>query len=66
MKARPNTFVTYTFGAFNGNTEVWIHCRPQQKWDYQDTIGKVVLRWKNMSMVLPKKEFEKHWKVIEE
>lgn len=66
MKARPKTFVTYTVSTFSGDAEVWIHCYPQQRWGYLENRGKVVLSWKNMSMVLPKEEVEKNWKVMEE
>lgn len=66
MKARPKTFVTYTVQTFNGDAEVWVHCWPQQKWDYLEDRGKVILSRKNMSMSLQKEEIEKHWKVVEE
>ena len=53
MKARPKTFVAYTVATFNGDAEVWVHCWPQQKWDYLEDRGKVILSRKNMSMSLP-------------
>lgn len=65
-KARPKTFVTYTVATFTGDAEVWINCFPQQIWEYRERNGKVTVSRKNISLTIPKEEFEKHWKVMEE
>lgn len=66
MRARPKGFVTYTVQTFTGDAEVWISCFPQQIWEYWERNGKVTVRRKNISLTIPKEEFEKHWKVAEE
>ena len=66
MKARPNEAATYTVQTFSGDAEVWISCFPQQIWEYREINGKVMLSRKNISLTIPKEEFEKHWKVVEE
>ena len=66
MKARPNEAATYTVQTFSGDAEVWISCFPQQIWEYWERNGKVTVRRKNISLTIPKEEFEKHWKVVEE
>lgn len=65
-KARPKEAATYTVQTFSGDAEVWISCFPQQIWEYQERNGKVTVSWKNISLTIPKEEFEKHWKVVEE
>ena len=66
MKARPKEVATYTARTFSGDAEVWIGCFPQQRWEYWEKSGKVTLSRKNISLTIPKEEFEKHWKVVEE
>lgn len=63
-KFRPKTFVTYTISA--DDAEAWISCWPQQIWECRDRGRKVTLSWKNVSLTIPREEFEKHWKVVEE
>ena len=66
MKARPKEAATYTVRTFSGDAEVWIYCFPQQRWKYREKGGKVTLILKNIFLTIPKEEFEKHWKVVEE
>lgn len=65
MKARPKEAATYTVQTFSGDAEVWISCFPQQIWEYWEINGKVTVSRKNISLTIPKEEFEKHWKVAE-
>ena len=64
MKARVERATTYTVTA--DDAEAWIACRPQQIWECRDRGRKVTASWKNVSLTIPKEEFEKHWKVVEE
>lgn len=65
-QARPKSFVMYTLKTFLGNAECWISCYPQQKWEYGIKGDKVTLNRKGISLTIPKTDFEKHWKVVEE
>jgi len=64
-KARTKTFCIYTLRTFLGEAECWITCYPQQKWEYEIKGEKVELNRKGISLIIPKNEFEKHWKVVE-
>lgn len=66
MKARPKEAATYTVATFSGDAEVWISCFPQQIWECREKGKKVTLSRKNVSLTIPKEEFEKHWKVVKE
>ena len=65
-KARPKEAATYTVQTFSGDAEVWISCFPQQIWEYRENGRKVTVSRKNISLTIPKEDFEKHWKVVEE
>ena len=65
MKARPKEAATYTVQTFSGDAEVWISCFPQQIWEYRENGKKVTLSRKNISLTIPKEEFEKQWEVAE-
>lgn len=67
-KARPRTFVTYRIATFDGKAECYINCYPQQKWEcvrFSNDKKGIVLSWKNISLTIPKEDFEKHWKVVD-
>ena len=66
MKARPKEAATYTVRTFSGDAEVWIYCFQQQIWKYLERNGKIMVSRKNISLTIPREEFEKHWKVVEE
>ena len=66
MKARPKETATYTVQTFSGDAEVWISCFPQQIWEYREINGKVTVSRKNISLTIPKEEFEKQWRTVEE
>ena len=65
-KARPKEAAAYTVQTFSGDAEVWISCFPQQIWKYLERNGKIMVSRKNISLTIPREEFEKHWKVVEE
>lgn len=65
MRARPKEAAIYTVQTFSGDAEVWISCFPQQIWEYREINGKVTVSRKNISLTIPKEEFEKHWEVAE-
>ncbi len=66
MKARPKEAATYTVQTFIGGAEVWISCFQQKIWEYRKEDRKVTVSRKKISLTIPKEEFEKHWKVVEE
>ena len=58
----------YRIVTFDAKAECYIHCFPQQKWDCkQDELkaNAVQLSRKNITFIIPKEDFEKHWKVVE-
>ena len=65
-KVRVKTFLIYTLKTFLGDAECWISCYPQQKWEYRVKGDKVTLDRKNISLTIPKTDFEKHWRVVEQ
>lgn len=58
MKARPKNGVMYRFGTLY---QCYIHCRPQQKWDYVYKGNKVELRYKNMTITITTDDFKENW-----
>ena len=64
-KARVKTVCVYNIKTFTGKAECWLSCYPQQKWEYEVKGDKVWLDRKGITLIIPKEEFEKHWKVIE-
>ena len=64
-KARPKSYTMITISAFTGEAKCFIHCYPQQKWDYSIKGDKVQLIYKNLDLMIPKEDFEKYWKVVE-
>ena len=67
MKARPREFVMYKITALLGEAECYISCFPQQRWDFKERDKKhVKLSRKHLTMVIPKEDFEKHWKMVDE
>ena len=65
-KARPKSFVIYSIKTFSGDAECWISCYPQQRWEYEVKENKVTLRRKGIALIIPKVDFEEHWKVVVE
>ena len=66
-KARPKTYVMYRIAAFGNKAECYIHCYPQQVWDCERSpfnVNAVKLSRKNITIIIPKEDFEKHWKVV--
>lgn len=67
-KARPKTYVMCRIATFDSKGECYIHCYPQQKWKYKQApfnVNSVQLSYKNITMIIPKEDFEKQWKVVE-
>ncbi len=65
MIARPRAYVTYRFG-FDSRSACYIHCWPQQRWEAKETDngGRYVeLSHKNVSIVIPRGDFEEHWRL---
>lgn len=67
MKARTKTYVMYWITTFSGDAEVMIHCFPQQKWDViEQGTNYVIVSRKNITFMMPREDFEKQWKVVEQ
>ena len=58
MKARPRSGVMYKFGTLY---PCYIHCYPQQKWDYAYNGDKVELRYKNTTIAITTDDFKGNW-----
>lgn len=63
-KARPKSFIIYTLKTFLDDAECCITCYPQQQWEYEIKDNKAILRRKYISLIIPKEDFEKYWKVV--
>ena len=63
--ARPKNYGMFTISTFTGEAKCYIHCFPQQKWKYKLDDKSVDLEYKNLSMIIPKVDFEKYFKVVE-
>lgn len=67
MIARPRTYVAYRFG-FGSGAMSYIQCHPQQRWE---VVGRpegrtnVELSHKNVTIVIPREDFENRWKEVE-
>lgn len=59
MKARPRNGVMYMFGGTL--YPCYIHCYPQQKWDYVYKGDKVELGYKNMAITITADDFKERW-----
>lgn len=65
MIVKPTEFGVYIFPTFPENAKCVIDCFPQQKWEAQEwDDGKVRISRKNVTMYIPKDDFEKHWKEV--
>lgn len=64
-KVRPKTVCMYSLKGLLGEAICFIHCYPQQKWEYRVKGNKVTLERKGISLTIPKADFDKYWKVIE-
>ena len=65
-KARPKEYVAFMNA--NKATEMYIDISPQQRWDVEEDIQdntKVKLSRKNVTMFIPKIQFEKYFVVVE-
>ena len=66
MIARPRTYVTYRFG-FDSGAMSYIQCHTQRRWEVEKSTDgkKVKLSNKNVTIVIPREDFEEHWKEVE-
>lgn len=66
--ARPDTYGLYCFGF--GNSKCYIHCFPQQKWEYKinekDKLVELTNEKKRISMQIDLENFEENWIVLGE
>lgn len=65
LTAKPKECSILWVGNFSETAKVHIHLYPQQKWEYSFANGKVRLEYKCISLLIPKEDFEKYWKVVE-
>ena len=63
--ARPKSYTMITISNFTGEAKCYIHCYPQQKWKYKLDDKSADLEHKNLSVIIPKEDFEKYFKVVE-
>lgn len=61
-KARPKTYTMITISNFTGEAKCYIHCYPQQKWDYSFNGDKAEMHYKNLDLSIPKTDFEKYFR----
>ena len=48
-QAKPKTYTMLTISAFTGEAKCYIHCYPQQKWDYGFNGDKAEMHYKNLT-----------------
>lgn len=68
MKARPKNFIIYRIPTFSGDAECYIRCYPQQRWEAKENShdkNMINLEYKNITLTLPKKEFNNNWKSLD-
>lgn len=69
-KCRTTSYVTYWIGSWDGQGRVFIDAYPQQRWVYEGEINggtdRVKLMRQNITLEIPKEDFEKHWRFIDE
>lgn len=71
-KCRTTSYVSYWIRSFDGKGKIWIDVFPQQRWEYHtvfDRDGIMIaakLARKNITLEIPKEDFEKHWRFIDE
>lgn len=63
--ARPKTYVMLTISNFTGEAKCYIHCYPQQRWKYMLDYKSAMLEHTNYTMIIPREDFEKYFKVME-
>lgn len=67
---RTKSFITYWINSFDGKGRVFIDVFPQQKWTFNREVSGAVTRMsltrKNITIEIPKEDFEKHWRFIDE
>lgn len=63
--ARPKRYVVFSIRNFTGEAECYIHCYPQQKWDYGFNGDKAEMHYKNLDLSIPKADFEKYFREVE-
>lgn len=64
--ARPNGHAILWISNFSATATVNIRLNPRQKWTYSFYNEKVNVEYKHTSLRIPKEDFEKYWKVVEE
>ena len=64
-KARPKRNTMFHVGNFTGEAKCYIHCYPQQKWNYWIKDNRAIIEYKNISLEIPRVEFEKWFEVVE-
>ena len=63
--AKVNHYTMYTIATFDGKAKCLIDCHPQQIWQCEIIDKTVALARKGMTLMIPKEDFEKYWKVVE-
>lgn len=64
--AKPKQHGMLWISNFTKTATVNITLHPQQKWKYSIDGEKVNLEYKHTDLQIPKADFEKYWKVVEE
>ena len=64
--AKPNGHAILWVGNFSETAKVHIRLYPQQKWKCRIDGDKVNLEYRHTDLQIPKEDFEKYWKVVEE
>lgn len=64
-KAKPNRYIMYRIATFDERAKVLIDCFPQQIWRCGISDKTVTLERKGTTLMIPKEDFEEHWKVVE-
>lgn len=65
MKVKPRKYFFMTISNFSGEAKCYIDAYPQQTWNCEIIKDRAHLSYKNISLEIPKTDFEKYWKVVE-
>lgn len=64
--ARPKREMWYEISTFLRDATCHIHMHPNMKWMFKMDLDKVTLERDNITLVIPRRKFDEHWKIVKE
>ena len=65
ITVRPKSYMMLSISNFTQEAKCCIYCYPQQKWKCKLDDKSAKLEYKNLSVVIPRSDFEKYFKEVE-